>query len=78
MWLASIIFGIIIIWVTITELENEGIKILGTTTEAIDLAEDRDRFSETLLKLKIDQPKNGFAKNLIETKKIADDMAILF
>ena len=34
------------------ELENEGVKILGTTTEAIDLAEDRDRFSETLLKLK--------------------------
>ena len=28
------------------ELENEGVKILGTTTEAIDLAEDRDRFSE--------------------------------
>ena len=56
------------------ELENEGVKILGTTTEAIDLAEDRDRFSETLLKLKIDQPKNGFAKNLIETKKIAIDI----
>ncbi|MDP6299683.1 MAG: carbamoyl phosphate synthase large subunit, partial [Acidimicrobiales bacterium] len=27
------------------ELESEGVKILGTTTEAIDLAEDRDRFS---------------------------------
>ena len=35
------------------ELENEGVKILGTTTEAIDLAEDRDRFSETLIKLNI-------------------------
>jgi carbamoyl-phosphate synthase large subunit len=56
------------------ELENEGVKILGTTTEAIDLAEDRDRFSDILLKLKIDQPKNGFAKNLIETKKIANDI----
>ena len=32
------------------ELENEGLKILGTTTEAIDLAEHRDRYSETLLK----------------------------
>jgi carbamoyl-phosphate synthase large subunit len=56
------------------ELESEGVKILGTTTEAIDLAEDRDRFSDTLLKLKIDQPKNGFAKNLNEAKKIANDI----
>ena len=56
------------------ELENEGVKILGTTTEAIDLAEDRDRFSEILLKLNIDQPKNGFAKNLIETNQIANEI----
>jgi carbamoyl-phosphate synthase large subunit len=56
------------------ELENEGVNILGTTTEAIDLAEDRDRFSEILLKLNIDQPKNGFAKNLIEATQIADDI----
>ena len=39
------------------ELENEGVKILGTTTEAIDLAEDRDRFSETLSKLKFNNQK---------------------
>ncbi|MDC0057810.1 carbamoyl-phosphate synthase large subunit [Pelagibacteraceae bacterium] len=56
------------------ELENEGIKILGTTTDAIDLAEDRDRFSETLNKLKIRQPKNGFAKNLNEATKIANEI----
>jgi len=56
------------------ELENEGVKILGTTTEAIDLAEDRDRFSETLSKLNIDQPKNGFAKNLNEAINIAKDI----
>ncbi len=54
------------------ELENEGVNILGTTTEAIDLAEDRDRFSETLLKLNIEQPKNGFAKNLNEATSIAN------
>ena len=54
------------------ELENEGVNILGTTTEAIDLAEDRDRFSETLLKLHIQQPKNGFAKNFNEAKSIAN------
>ncbi len=56
------------------ELEREGVKILGTTTEAIDLAEDRDRFSETLVKLKIDQPKNGFAKNLYEANQIANEI----
>jgi len=54
------------------ELENEGVNILGTATEAIDLAEDRDRFSETLLKLNIQQPKNGFAKNLNEATSIAN------
>tara|TARA_Y100001970_G_scaffold61036_1_gene77785 strand:+ start:7038 stop:10268 length:3231 start_codon:yes stop_codon:yes gene_type:complete len=56
------------------ELENEGVKILGTTTEAIDLAEDRDRFSETLKKLNIQQPKNGFAKNLKEATSIANEI----
>ena len=56
------------------ELENEGVKILGTTTEAIDLAEDRDRFSETLSKLSIQQPKNGFAKNLKEATSIANEI----
>ena len=56
------------------ELENEGVKILGTTTEAIDLAEDRDRFSETLSKLSIQQPKNGFAKNLKEANSIANEI----
>ncbi|MDC0232389.1 carbamoyl-phosphate synthase large subunit [Pelagibacteraceae bacterium] len=54
------------------ELEDEGVNILGTTTEAIDLAEDRDRFSETLKKLNIQQPKNGFAKNLNEATSIAN------
>ena len=56
------------------ELESQGVKILGTTTEAIDLAEDRDRFSEVLKKLQIQQPKNGFAKNLNEAVHIANDI----
>jgi carbamoyl-phosphate synthase large subunit len=56
------------------ELENEGVKILGTTTEAIDLAEDRDRFSKILKKLQIEQPKNGFAKNLNEAINIANNI----
>tara|TARA_Y100000590_G_scaffold460561_1_gene620143 strand:+ start:1 stop:2082 length:2082 start_codon:yes stop_codon:yes gene_type:complete len=54
------------------ELENEGIDILGTSTEAIDLAEDRDRFSDTLTFLKISQPLNGFAKNIEQTLAIAN------
>ena len=54
------------------DLESVGIKILGTSTEAIDLAEDRDRFSSILTSLDISQPKNGFANNIEETIKIAN------
>ena len=54
------------------ELENAGVKILGTTTEAIDLAEDRDQFSKTLNSLNILQPLNGFARNVKETLAIAE------
>ena len=46
------------------EIESAGIKIIGTSTEAIDLAEDRDRFSEILNELNINQPKNGFASSV--------------
>ncbi len=53
-------------------LEDEGIKILGTSTEAIDLAEDRDLFSNTLNKLEINQPKNGISNNINDAVKIAN------
>ena len=53
------------------EIENAGVKILGTTTEAIDLAEDRDRFSKTLNSLNILQPLNGFARSIEKALKIA-------
>ncbi|MBI04536.1 MAG: carbamoyl phosphate synthase large subunit [Pelagibacteraceae bacterium] len=56
------------------EIEKAGVKILGTSTEAIDLAEDRDRFSEILRSLNIKQPKNGFAKNIDEAIHIAKDI----
>ncbi len=56
------------------EIENAGIKIIGTSTEAIDLAEDRDRFSEILSELDINQPKNGFASSVNETIKIAENI----
>lgn len=56
------------------EIEAAGIKIIGTSTEAIDLAEDRDRFSEILNELKIDQPKNGFANSVEQTLNKAEEI----
>ncbi|MFT3987352.1 carbamoyl-phosphate synthase large subunit [Aestuariivirga sp.] len=52
-------------------LEAAGVPILGTTPDAIDLAEDRDRFSKLLKKLKLRQPENGIAHSGAEAKKIA-------
>ncbi len=52
-------------------LEDAGVPILGTTPDAIDLAEDRDRFSKLLKKLKLRQPENGIAYSGAEAKKIA-------
>src|SRR5205814_6845677 len=40
-------------------LEEAGVPILGTTPDAIDLAEDRDRFSRLLRRLKLKQPEDG-------------------
>ena len=42
-------------------LEEEGIPILGTTPDAIDLAEDRERFQKLLQQLNLKQPVNGIA-----------------
>lgn len=44
-------------------LEDAGIPILGTTPDAIDLAEDRERFQQLLHKLKIAQPINAIARS---------------
>lgn len=52
-------------------LEEAGVKILGTTPESIDVAEDRDRFKKMLYKLKLVQPENGTAKNLKEAELVA-------
>ena len=53
-------------------LEDAGVKILGTTPDAIDLAEDRDRFSKLLKRLKLHQAANGVAKSPAEARKIAE------
>jgi carbamoyl-phosphate synthase large subunit len=53
-------------------LEDAGIPILGTSPDAIDLAEDRDRFSRLLQKLGIRQPENGIATSTEEARAIVD------
>lgn len=53
------------------DLEESGARILGTSVDSIDIAEDRERFSEMLNKLGIPQPENGIAFSLEEAKEIA-------
>ena len=52
-------------------LEDAGIKILGTSTESIDLAEDRERFAKVMQKLGILQTESGMAKTFEEAISIA-------
>ena len=53
------------------ELERAGVKILGTTPDTIDLAEDRDRFRKIMRKLGIPQPKAGMAIDVAAALEIA-------
>jgi carbamoyl-phosphate synthase large subunit len=53
-------------------LEKAGLKILGTSPEAIDRAEDRERFAALIDKLKLKQPENGTARSPEEAYKIAE------
>ncbi|MWD26828.1 carbamoyl-phosphate synthase large subunit [Aquicoccus sp. SCR17] len=52
-------------------LEAEGIPILGTTPDMIDLAEDRERFQDLVNRLGLKQPKNGIAHSDAEALEIA-------
>lgn len=54
------------------ELAAEGVRILGTALDAIDLAEDRDRFRIMMEKMKIPMPESGMASNLSEALVIAE------
>ena len=54
-----------------TALEQAGIPILGTSPDAIDLAEDRERFQALVTQLKLKQPHNGLAKSSAEALEIA-------
>jgi carbamoyl-phosphate synthase large subunit len=52
-------------------LFRAGVKILGTSPDAVDLAEDRKRFSALLTELDIPQPESGTATSLEEAKVVA-------
>jgi len=53
-------------------LEAAGIPILGTSPDAIDLAEDREQFAALVDKLKLLQPKNGIARSREEALIVAE------
>ncbi len=55
-------------------LEAEGIPILGTTPDAIDLAEDRERFQALVNELGLKQPKNGIASTDEQALEIAEEI----
>ncbi len=56
------------------KLSKYGVKIIGTSFDALDLAEDRGRFSELLEELKIPFPKFGVAESAEEASKLADQL----
>ena len=54
-------------------LEKAGVPILGTDLDAIDLAEDRDRFKDLLERLDLRQPDNGIARSADEARHCRRD-----
>jgi len=54
------------------ELAKAGVRILGTSPDTIDLAEDRDRFRHIMEKLGIPMPESGMAVNIEEALEIAN------
>jgi len=55
-------------------LEKADIPILGTSVDAIDLAEDRERFQQLLAQLGLKQPSNGLARSEEEAFKVAESV----
>ena len=53
-------------------LQDAHIPILGTSPDAIDLAEDRDRFQKLLHRLELKQPRNGIAYSIEQARIVAD------
>lgn len=59
-------------------LEKNQIPILGTQPDSIDLAEDRDRFQKLLMKLDLNQPKNGISHSVEQARLIACEIGFPF
>ena len=57
-------------------LTEAGHTILGTSVDAIDLAEDRDRFQKLLHKLRLRQPQNGIAYSVEQARLITQDVGM--
>ena len=57
-------------------LEAAGIPILGTSPDAIDLAEDRERFQQLIKELDLKQPQNGIATSSEEARSIAEKVGL--
>lgn len=55
-------------------LQSCGVRILGTSPDSIDRAEDRERFKALLEKLGLVQPENGTAKSFREAKRVAREI----
>ncbi len=55
-------------------LEAAGVKILGTSPDAIDIAEDRRRFDRVARKLGVKQPDNGTATSITEAISVAEEI----
>jgi len=56
-------------------LEAAGVKILGTSPQAIQLSEDREEFAKLLAELGIPQPENGIARSLEEAREVASQIS---
>ena len=52
-------------------LEKAGVRILGTSPDSIDMAENRERFDKLLEKLSIKKPESGTARSIEDPVKIA-------
>ncbi len=57
-------------------LEDAGIPILGTSPDAIDLAEDRERFQQLVHRLNLRQPPNGIAYSIEEARAIVEKIGM--
>jgi len=53
-------------------LQEAGVKVIGTSPDSIDLAEDRKRFGSLLRDLGIPQPENGMAASVEEAREVAE------